>query len=217
MSLSSHAFIDRTYFNSMSGESISAGSADETKLFNLINFSVKVFDSFCKRKLKARDFSYVSSSVNYDPEYSIFNPPIGDTFWFPTYPVNSLTTFIISSDTITEATDYDDIDGYYLYKHLGKLVYEYGFDPGYNKNIKAVWNGGYNSTNHPDDYASLQYLQYCFVKELWSSVPGDDRIISESIGNYRYTLASPDALAKFFGISPVIFHNLSRFKREVIA
>lgn len=214
-SLLSSAFIDSAYFRYMTEEEIDEGSEDEIRLIYLINAITVMFEKVCGRKLKARDFSYDPLSVNYDFQYSIFDPPPRTIFWFPTYPVNSLTTFIVSDDTITEATDYEDTDGYFLYPENGKLVYSYGFDYGYNQNVKAVWNGGYSSTNSA--YNELQYLTYQVVKKLWDSEPGDDEKISETLDNYKYTKASPEQLSKFFGMPPFVFYNLFNYKRLYFA
>jgi hypothetical protein len=208
------AFIDVSYFEENSGLTITPGSDDETRLIYLINTAVDVLEGICGRKLKARDFSYDPLDSDYDQEYSIFDGPSGINFWFPTYPINSLTTLIISEDTIIPATGYDDNDGYFLYNKSGKLVYYYGFDYGYNQNVKINWNGGYNS-NH-DEYAELQYLTYQLVKKLWDGNPGDDELISETLDNYKYTKASPKDLAKFFGLPPFVFYNLFKYKRITV-
>lgn len=221
MAISEHAFIDIDYFNLMANDedlvviSSSGQSDDESRLENLINVTTKFFEEFCNRPLKARDFSYDPLSVNYSPEYAIFDPPPKTIFWFPTYPVNSITEFIISATTIIAATDYTDDTGYFLYSKNGKLVYSYGFDYGYIQNVKVKWNGGYNS-NH-QEYSDLQYLTYLFVKFLWDNDPNDDGLISETLGNYKYTKASAKDLAKYFGMPPFIFHSLSNYKRIAIA
>lgn len=221
MSINSNSFIDIDYYNSMVGESdliivsSSGQSYDEIRLTNLINMVATFMELFCDRLLKARDFSYISTEDSYDPKYSIFDPPPKSIFWFPTYPVNTITTFIISDTTILPASSYDDDTGYFLYNSTGKLVYYYGFDYGYNQNIKVKWNGGY-TTDHKE-YEELQYLQYLLVNNFWNNDPNDDGLLSETLGNYKYTKADPKTLAKFFGVPPFIFYSLSNYRRTAIS
>lgn len=213
--LLSSAFIDVDYFRIITDDDIDSGSNDEKRLIYLINSVTKIFENICGRKLKSRNFSYDSTSDDYDPLYAIFDPPPEKIFWFPTYPVNSLTTLIISDETITASTGYDDDDGYFLYSKTGKLYYSYGFDYGYNQNIKTIWNGGYSSTD--DEYAELQYLTYQVVKKLWDGDPTSDDLLSEKLGSYQYTKANPNDLAKFFGLPSFVFYNLFNFKKMVFA
>lgn len=221
MAISSNAFIDIDYFNQMAGDedliviSSSEQSIDELRLETLINITTKFFEEFCNRLLKARDFSYDPASDNYNPEYSIFDPPLKTIFWFPTYPVNSITEFTISDTAIIASTGYADDSGYFLYSKTGKLVYSYGFDYGYIQNIKVKWNGGYDTTH--EEYKELQYLTYLFVKYLWDNDPNDDGLISETLGNYKYTKASAKDLAKYFGVPPFIFYTLTNYKRIAIS
>lgn len=215
MALSSYALIDLSYFNTQSGLGIVTGTSDETKLFAIINAVTDIFEKICGRHLDERTYSYLSASENYNPEYAIFDAPPKTTFWFPTYPVSTLTTFIISDTTVTEATDYDDSDGYTLYKHTGKLVYEYGFDYNYMKNIKTVWTGGYNSGHQ--EYADLQYLTYLVVKKIWDSPPNEDEILSETIGNYRFSRSSVKELSGKFGLPTFVFEQIFKFKRFAFA
>jgi hypothetical protein len=219
MALSDNAFIGVDYFNLMSGdelviESSSGQSNDELRLINLINSITKFFECFCNRTLKTRDFSYISTDLSYNPQYSIFDPPPKETFWFPTYPVNTLTTFIIGEDVILPSINYEDNDGYFLYNHIGKLIYSYGFDYGCLQNIKVKWNGGYKTTH--EEYAELQYLTYLFTKSLFDNDPNQDGIISETLGNYKYTKTNPKDLSQYLGVPSFIFHTLNNYKRYSI-
>lgn len=215
--LSEHAFIDIDYFNQMADdnlvvESSSGQSTDELRLVALIN-SVTVFmEKFCNRPLKARDFSYISTDSSYNPQYAIFDPPSGENFWFPTYPVNSITTFLVSGTAIVPTAEYDlSDDGYVLYASMGKLYYPYGFDLGYRQNVKIKWNGGIQEGT--DEYEQLKYIQYLFVRQLFDSDPINDDIVSETLVNYSYKKASSKELAEYFGIPLFVFNRLEQYRR----
>ncbi|MDY0313749.1 MAG: hypothetical protein RBR32_01600 [Bacteroidales bacterium] len=210
-----NSFIDIAFFEMLYQSEVS-NEDERFRLVNIINFVTVMMEEICGRNLKARDYTYDSESNDYDQQYSIFDPPNGTVFWFPTYPVNSITTLIISDDTISAASDYDDNEGYFIYKESGKLVYEYGFDPGYYQNVKVAWNGGYNSSHRK--YQELQNLQYLITKKIYDSdVESDSEMISEQLDNYKYIKADPNKLSKFLSISPFVFHNLMRFKRHSFA
>jgi len=209
--LSEYAFIDEEYFLYTSGETEDSNNSDKINI--LINYVTNLFEYFCGRKLKARDF-YSYDEEDMEEEYAIFDPPKGNTFWFPTYPINSITSFTISGINISEATNYDNTTGYFLYKKTGKLVYSYGFDYGYNKNIKVDWNGGYNNTH--SEYSELQYLTYLMCSELWNVNPGESNLISETIGNYKWMKMSPKDLDNFKGLYPNIFFALSKYRKFFI-
>jgi hypothetical protein len=213
VTLSPYAFIDEDYFFYMNNETEAYDDVEIDKIRNIINYITNLFEYFCGRKLKARDF-YSYDEEDMEEEYAIFDPPRGEIFWFPTYPINSITSFTISGVNISEATDYDDTIGYFLYKKTGKLVYSYGFDYGYLKNIKVDWNGGYNDTH--SEYAELQYLTYNMCSELWSINPGEGNLISETIGNYKWLKMSPKDLDNFKGLYPNIFFALSKYRKFYI-
>lgn len=221
ITVSSNSFIDVDDFNMMAGETLvpvssSTQSADEMRLITLINSVIGFMERFCNRLLKARTFSYLPADVlTYDPSNSIFDPPKGDTFWFPTYPVNSITTFLISDIAVTPATTYDADDGYVLYSAKGNLFYYDGFDYGSRQNVKVKWNGGIVSGT--DDYTQLQYLQYLFVKNLWDSDPSNDDIISETFSNYSYKKSTSKDLATYLGIPSFVFNRLALFRRYAIS
>ena len=212
MAVSEHAFIDADLFQQLSSLSL---TVDEiTNLEMLIDSVTDIFESFCSRKLKARDFSYLVSA---DQDYAIFDGTKGTIFRFPTYPVNSLTTLIIDDETISVATTYDDTDGYFLYNEKGELYYSYGFSFGYRQNVKLVWNGGYGSDHK--SYKTLQHLTYLLSKKLWDDNSGDvnPEVISEKIGSYSYSKMKPEEMSKLFGLPIYVFNNLGRFKWVVMA
>lgn len=222
LTISDSSFIDVDYFNMMAGEvlvpvSSSSQSVDEMRLITLINSMAYFMENFCGRLLKARDFSYDPNDTAYNPQYSIFDPPDKDTFWFPVIPVNELTEFIITDETIVPATDNLGEDGYILYPTKGALYYALGFDAGYKQNIKAIWNGGIDETLQPDDYAQLQYIQYLLSKQMFDSDPINDNIIKETLANYDYTKANPKDLAEYMGVPIFVFNLLGTYKRYYFA
>jgi hypothetical protein len=215
--ISSKSFIDIDYFNIMASEelvSVTYGqSFDEIRLIHMINSVIGFMEKFCNRTLKARDFSYLPADTSsYDSKNSIFDAPNGNTLWFPTCPINSITTFMISDEVITPATDYQGSDGYILYSTKGCLVYDYGFDYPYRQNIKVKWNGGY--VEGTDEYNELKYLQYLFTKQLFDSDPINDGITSETFSNYSYKTGSIKDVAEYFGIPMFIFNRLASYRRH---
>lgn len=211
MALNSSSFIDLEYFNTMSGLTIVVGSTEETIFNNFANSVINLFEYFCSRKLKERDYS---STDEEDAEFTIFDGINGNTFWFPTYPISEVTLFSISDITILPATSFDDSSGYFLNKKMGKLVYFGGFDPNYLQNIKSDYTGGYNSDSL--EYAELQSLSYKMIFDLYNSSSDSSDLVSERIGDYSYTKANPKDMTKYQGLFPNIFFALSKYKRFII-
>jgi hypothetical protein len=214
MASSVNAFISSDYFQQMSDLSLTVDEISNLEI--IIDSVMDIFEQFCSRKLKARDFSSDDTSSDYDFEYTIFDPPNKNTLWLPTYPVNSITSITVNDELIIPSTDYSDSTGYFLYPHKGQIYYSNGFSFGYKQNIKIDWNGGYND-NHKS-YKTLQQLNYLVVKKLWDDNAGDvnPELLSESIGNYRYTKMSPKDMSSLFGLPLFVFVNLGRFKKGVI-
>jgi len=209
VALSAYSFIDDKYYKIMEDvEDID----DKNKVHHIMNFSISFMEDFCNRKLKARDFSYVIGSeddenTDYDEKYSIFDSKKGTIFYFPTYPVNSISALYISGVEIVAATYYLDTEGYFLYKESGKLVYYDGFDYDYNQNIKIKWNGGYSSTDL--HYSELQYIQYNIAKKFIEEDIIDTGLLSESLGNYRYSKATPEEMSETMGLPVFIFKKFN--------
>jgi len=218
MSLLSFALIDTDYYKTMMGLS-SLDQATTDKVINLINKATVAFEDFCNRPLKARTFDYApldgqgQDNADYSERYAIFDGITGVEFYFPTYPVNSVTSFYINDVEIIAATDYSDLTGYHLKNAVGKLVYYGSFYYGYVKNIKAKWNGGYTA-NHAE-LEELKYLCFDMVRTL-VNVPNNPNLQSEKIGNYSYTNYSPLMLKEMQGLNAQIFSDLRRYRKEVI-
>ena len=217
MALNANAILDKTYFEQMwQGDDV-----DPDRMDNIINAMSTAFELFCNRKLKERTYTYIEGDesaedgIYYVPEYSIFDAPPKATFWFPTYPVASITSFSIT-DVAVDAADTDDYSadtGYLLMKRTGKLVYGLGFDFPYLQNVKVVWKGGY-----PDGSAEIEHLRYlCMlaIKDYINS-PNNQTFESEKIGNYSYKALSPYFLNALSGYSPKVYNELKRYRKEAI-
>jgi hypothetical protein len=216
MALNDNALMDTTYFYQMyTDEDWLEDEKEKARIEDLINAVSTEFEKFCNRKLKARDYTYDDQDTGYSIDnlhYAVFDAPQGYTFWFPTYPVNSVTEFIVSGNTISAAAadDYDASDGYMLYPRRGKIVYTQGFDYSYLQNIQIKWNGGYS-----DDHESMSDLKYlCFsaIKQFINA-PDNQMMQSERIGNYTYKLMSADFQKELRGLAPTIFENLMPYRK----
>ncbi len=220
MALNENALIDTTYFYQMyADEEWIEDEKEKTMIEDMINAVSSEFEKFCNRKLKARDYSYDSEDSGYSIDllhYAIFDAPEGYTFWFPTYPVNSLTEFVVSGTAISEAEadDYDASDGYRLYNRRGKLIYGQGFDFNYLQNIQVKWNGGY--TDDCEEMSDLRYLCFSAIKQFMNA-PDNEMLQSERIGNYTYKLMSPEFQRELRGLAPTIFENLMPYKKVAFA
>ena len=215
MALNANALIDATYFEQMwQGEDI-----DPDRLENFINAISSAFELFCNRRLKERSYTYEESenapanSVYYDLDYTTFNAPISRTFWFPTYPVSALTYFEISGIEISVSTNYIADVGYILFNNTGKLIYDYGFDYPYLQNIKAKWTGGY-ADNSPE-MSHLKYLCFLAMKDIFNA-PQNMTFEQEKIGQYSYKTIPTYFMTSLQGLSPKVFSDISKYRREAI-
>jgi len=221
MELNSAALIDLEYYDSLAGTSYAeAASADN--IIASINYVSSMFEKFCNRPLKARTFDYAETILvddvetenpDYSEKYSIFDGEEGNVFYFPTYPVNTISKLLINDVEILPATSYDDLSGYHLYKSKGKINYFGGFYPGYNKNVKIKWNGGYTSSDM--ELEELKFLCFDMIKTLLNA-PTNPNLQSEKIGNYAYTNYSTQALKELQGLNATVFAGLKRYRKEVI-
>lgn len=203
------ALIDIAFYNSISGESV---AVDDVKMLAVINFISQAMVSFCNRILEATDFTYIAGD-DFDDSYSIFDGPKGDTFYFPTYPVNSIATILVNDEAIIAATGYSDTSGYHIYPDSGKLVYALGFSHGYPRNLKVAWNGGY-AADSPEMF-ELKMLCYELVRVMNNPAQTNPIFESEKIGSYSYKTMNVWLLNKLQGMSPMVFARLGKYKREV--
>lgn len=215
------ALIDGEYFYQM----WDGGELDSDKLNNTINAVSTSFELFCNRPLKEFSYTYDPddeednegnpTGIYYVPEYTIFDGPQSTFLYLPTYPIDSITELLITDVEIIPSTTYLADVGYMLYEKTGKIIYDYGFDYGYLKNVKIKWKGGY-----PEDsieMAQLKFLCFSAIKDLLVSEEHIGNYESEKIGNYSYKIMSPFLITKLQGLSPNIFYNLKKYRREVFA
>lgn len=221
MALNENALIDTTYFYQMySEEDWIEDEKEKAMIEAIINAVSSEFEKFCNRKLVARNYTYDSGDTDdYDVKllhYAVFDAPKDYTFWFPTYPVNTVSEFVISGTAISEAAadDYDASDGYILYRRKGKIFYGQGYDFNYRQNIQVKWNGGY--TEEHEEMADLKYLCFSAIKQFMNA-PDNEMLQSERIGNYTYKLMSPEFQQQLRGLAPTIFENLMPFKKVAFA
>ena len=216
MALNDNALIDTTYFYQMyADEDFLEDEKEKTMIEDMINAVSSEFEKFCNRKLVARDYTYDTESNDYNIDllhYALFDAPQGYTFWFPTYPVNSVSEFLVSGleISVAAADDYDASNGYLLYPRKGKLIYSQGFDFSYLQNVQVKWNGGYGEDH--ESMSDLKYLCFSAIKQFMNA-PDNELMQSERIGNYTYKLMSPEFQRELRGLAPTIFENLMPYKK----
>ena len=149
------------------------------------------------RKLLARDYSYTT-----DLEDALGDGDGGTLFFTKQYPINSITTLIIGDTTVTEAADWDE-DGYFLYGARGTIYYEDGFDS-YRKNVKLVYNAGYEKTTA--EYSELNLICCLLIKYIWDN-KSKLGLKQEFLGRYRYTRGN------FRDADRWIFEALDKYRR----
>lgn len=219
MKLNANALINTDYYIGLSG----VANTDITdKIIANINYISNVFEKVCNRPLKARNFDFeptilvgnvVTDNPDFDEKYSVFDGIEGNDFYFPTYPVNSITTLRINDVDILPASSYDDLTGYHLYNSRGKISYFGSYYYGYNKNVKIKWNGGYTETML--EMSELKYLCFNMIQTMINT-PANPNLQSEKIGNYSYTNYAPSVIKDLQGLNPTVFAGLRRYRKEVI-
>ena len=221
MALNKNALIDTTYYFQMSDdEDMLEDEQAKNMIEDIINAVSTQFEKFCNRMLVERTFTHDSEDTdNYDASllhYSIFDGPKFGSFYFPTYPLTSITKLEISGTEISAAAedDYDASEGYILYKSKGRIIYSQGFDFPYLQNLKIIWKGGYND-DHPE-MSDLKYLCYMAIKNFVNA-PDNSMMESERMGNYTYKLMSPFFQKELRGYSPQIFENLMKYRKVAFA
>lgn len=217
MALNPNALIDFDYFNTLW-----SGPAVEELIFDsYVNAISTAFELFCNRKLKERSYTFDSleddpeNGVIFDLSYSVFDAPEQNIFWFPTYPVSEITYFSVSGEEIDRSPedDYHGNNGYLLYFDIGKLVYYFGFDfPAY-QNINVKWTGGYAVDS--EEMSHLSYLCYSALGDTLNA-PNNALMQSEKIGNYSYKLMATEYLERFEGLSPKVYKDIKKYRREVV-
>lgn len=167
--------------------------------FELLIKQVSAFmEEYTGRKLLARDYTYTT-----DLEDALGDGDGGTMFYAKQYPINSITTLIIGDTAVIEAPEWDEA-GYVLYGARGTIYYESGF-PSYRKNVKLVYNAGYEKTSA--DYSQLNLICCTLVKYIWDN-KGKLGLKSEMLGRYRYTRGN------FKDTDGWVFESLDKYNRR---
>jgi uncharacterized phiE125 gp8 family phage protein len=116
----------------------------DTLLENLIDRATALFESFTGRNLMARDYSYDSSSDDYDADNAILDGNGFDQIILPQYPINSVTTLRINEIEI-DARDGIYSLGYVVDAKAGIIrLAGYLFSEGWG-NVELEYNAGYSA------------------------------------------------------------------------
>lgn len=202
MSLSSYALITLSDLQEFLGID---GFGNASLLERAINRATALFEDATARKLSARDYSYDSTSEDYDPDNAALNGTGTSELALPQYPVNSLTTLRIDELSIDErASVYDT--GWVLDKKNGIVTAQgYIFTLG-NKNIELVYNAGFSTI--PSDLAEAACEQAAwFFKQ---SSPGGN-LLGVSAKNLADGSVSYAARELLSSVKPVIERYRNRF------
>ena len=213
MELSSNALLTFEDFLEITGQTPAEVCPEyETQIIGLINYTSTVFEKFCNRPLKHRQYSYNPESEFYNPDFSIFDSVRREYLYLPTYPVTELTSVLVDDVEILPATDNLGHDGYVFYPKKGLLVY-CGFISEKRQNIKIEWAGGY--TEESADFQSLAYMCSDVIESLLNK-PQKTMVQAEKIGNYSYTNLPFYMVKEMKGLTPTVFSALSMYRREVV-
>src|SRR4030042_2507927 len=113
------------------------------------------------------------------------------------YPIVSVGALTMDNEAVSEATDYDDYDGYWIepciksIKLIGCLYRVDKWDKGW-QNIKITYTAGYATI--PND---LKLACEIAVREFYNLRKNEDGKKSETIGNYSYSFEDmPDKTQK---------------------
>lgn len=129
-------------------------------LEGLIDAITATIERFCKRKLKARDYSYDEDSDDYDSDNAVLDGNGRDRLLLPQYPGNSVTTVRINELAIDQSTGVY-VTGWVLDRASGVLYLRgYRFTRGL-QNVELAYNAGYASV--PDDLAQAAIAQTAWV------------------------------------------------------
>lgn len=172
-------------------------------LESIINGVAAAMETSCKRKLKARDYSYLVGD-----EEAILNGNNLTTLYVPEYPVNSITTFRVDETAYTTTNDdYSDSTGFKWWKN-GKLFFETVFSA-YMRNVQLVYNAGY--ADGSAEYLDLKTIQLKLTSYDWER-RGHETYKSEKIGNYSYALVDGGIYN-----TPMMMDLKLKYRREAFA
>lgn len=139
-----------------------SGTPDDTTLMeDCIDRTTALFEAMTNRNLKARGYSYLSTSNDYDPDNAVFDGNDRDKLVLPQYPINSVTTLRINTIEIAVRGDVFDT-GYVIDKKRGILMLAgYLFTSGL-RNIEVVYNAGYSTIPEDLEHACIEQAAWMF-------------------------------------------------------
>lgn len=158
----------------------------DTSLALMVNEATGMIEKKCHRRFKQTTYTTETYDGTGTKQLWIRNPPI-----------ISITLITVDNETISEATDYDDYDGYRIepqvngHKMEGMLYLSNGWDKG-EQNVEVTYSGGY--TTIPDD---IRRAAVMMIREWYNMYRNTQGFKSESIGKYSYSYdALPDSVQK---------------------
>lgn len=166
-------------------------SANDNLLESCIDRATALFELETRRKLKARDYSYVSTADAYDPDNAVLDGNGRDAISLPQYPLNTLTTLRINEIAIDARSSIYAL-GYVLDKKAGILrLSGYVFTRGL-ANIELVYNAGYSTI--PDDLSNV-----CLEQAAWlfkQTAPGGNLlgVASKTLADGSISYTAKDLL-----------------------
>lgn len=206
MSLGTHALITLADLEEYANITI---TDHEQLLERLIDAATSLFETYTRRKLKARAYSYDSDSGDYDSDNAVFDGNGTDKMALPQYPVNSVTTLRINETEIDARPSLYN-NGYVVDKQGGIITLSgYLYTKGL-ANIDFAYNAGLSTI--PDDLA-----QACIEQVAWmykQSTPGS-ALLGVAEKNY------PDGTTSYpvrglqytsTGLLPEVKTKLERYK-----
>ena len=169
---------------------------DDALLIHLINNVTTHIETYCSRRFA----STVYTSERYDGNSC-------DKIFLRQYPIISVSALTLNNQTVSEATDYDDYDGYWIepvvkgIKLTGCLYRVDKWDIGW-QNIKISYTAGFATI--PSD---LDMACQLVIRSLYNLYINSGGKKSESIGKYSYT---------YEDLSPAVREEISKVLNNYI-
>lgn len=173
-------------------------------LSRIIERVSSVFDDETRRKLAARDYTYDSTSADYDPDNAVLDGNGRDRLALPQYPVNSLSTLKINTFEIDERADVFST-GWVLDRKNGIITLAgYLFTEGLS-NIDLVYNAGYATVPADLEGAAVEQSAWVFKQ----STPG-----GALLGVSGKTLADGSIQFTSKELLPSVRATIERYKKR---
>ncbi len=137
-------------------------TTNDTLLEGLIDRVTSLFEGFTNRNLEARDYSYISTSDDYDSDNAIVNGNNRHRITLPQYPVNSLTTLRISTLAISERSSVTGAGWVIEEKGAGILALSGYIFTGGVKNVELVYNGGFSTIPDALEQAAIEQAAWMY-------------------------------------------------------